>query len=452
MILRTAILLSFAATVAAQAAGDAKASHRPPSAPSIADATANAFSYPSPALDPLGRRAFAVGNAIFRANWVQAPASAEGLDGLGPLFNARSCSSCHLRDGRSRPPEGDEPERHGLLIRIGQRTGHGADLPHPRYGAQLQDQALPGAAPEARIDVQWQERTGQYGDGEPFTLLLPRYELRELADGPVDEHTVLGGRTAPHLIGMGLLEAIPAAALHALADPDDRSGDGISGRVHVLPDTGEIGRFGWKATAPSVQAQTAGALVHDMGITSPLHPDDARTAAQRLRLPFAEGGTPEIDAHKLGRLVFYAQAIAPPRPRAEDPVSVERGRQHFADFGCAACHVPSWTTGDAAFAPALAGVTFEPYTDLLLHDLGAELADEKHDGAATPAEWRTAPLWGIGLIPVVNGHDRLLHDGRARGIAEAILWHGGEAERSRERFRTAPAGERADLLTFVRSR
>ena len=251
---------------------------------------------------------------------------------------------------------------------------------------------------------------------------------------------------------MGLLEAIPAAALHALADPDDRSGDGISGRVHVLPETGAIGRFGWKATAPSVQAQTAGALVHDMGITSPLHPVDARTAAQRLRLPFAEGGTPEIDVHKLGRLVFYAQAIAPPRPRAEDPAAIERGRQHFTDFGCAACHVPSWTTGDTAFAPALAGVTFEPYTDLLLHDLGAELADGKHDGAAAPAEWRTAPLWGIGLIPVVNGHDRLLHDGRARGIAEAILWHGGEAERARERFRTASAGERADLLAFVRSR
>ncbi|MCU0867272.1 MAG: thiol oxidoreductase [Planctomycetes bacterium] len=442
---------SFVTAAVAQDLVEGAATRAVPLAPTIADATANAFSYPSPALDATGRRAFAVGNAIFRANWVQAPASAEGLDGLGPLFNARSCSSCHLRDGRSRPPEADELERHGLLVRIGVRTGDGADLPHPRYGVQLQDQALPDAAPEARIEVQWLPRAGRYADGEPFTLLTPRYELRELADGQVDEHAVLGGRTAPHLIGMGLLEAIPAAALHAFAEPDDRDGDGISGRVHVLPDSGAIGRFGWKATAPSVLAQTAGALVHDMGITSPLHPVDARTGPQRIRLSFAEGGTPEIDAHKLERLVFYAQAIAPPSPRADDPVAIERGRQHFADFGCAACHVPSWTTGDTVFTPALAGVTFAPYTDLLLHDLGAELADEKHDGAATPAEWRTAPLWGIGLIPVVNGHERLLHDGRARGIAEAILWHGGEAERSRERFRTAPAVERAALLAFVRS-
>ena len=449
---RSVVVLSLATALAAQTAVDASASRLVAAAPMIEDATANAFSYPSPVLDASARRAFAVGNAIFRANWVQAPASAAGLDGLGPLFNARSCSSCHLRDGRSRPPEHDEFERHGLLVRIGQRTGTGADLPHPNYGVQLQDQALPGAAPEARIDVQWQLRTGVYGDGEPFTLLAPRYELLELADGPLGDGTVLGGRTAPHLIGMGLLEAIPAAALHTLADPDDRDGDGISGRVHVLPDTGEIGRFGWKATAPSVRAQTAGALVHDMGITSPAHPVDVRTAAQRLRLPFAEGGEPELDAHKLDRLVFYAQAIAPPRPRAEDPAAVEQGRQHFVDFGCAACHVPSWTTGDAVFTPALAGVEFAPYTDLLLHDLGPELADEKHDGAATPAEWRTAPLWGIGLIPAVNGHDRLLHDGRARGVAEAILWHGGEAERARERFRTATAAERAALLTFVRSR
>jgi CxxC motif-containing protein (DUF1111 family) len=338
-------------------------------------------------------------------------------------------------------------------VRIGQRRPEGGeDAPHPRYGGQLQDLALPGAEPEARLELQWEPRPGQYGDGEAFTLQAPRYVLHDLADGPLDEHTVLGGRTAPHLVGLGLLEAIPAAALHALADPDDANGDGISGRVHVLPHGGGIGRFGWKATTPSVHAQTAAALVHDMGITSPDHPHDARTDPQRQRLPFVDGGQPEIDAHKLARLVFYAQAIAPPAPREGDPAAIERGRAHFTAFGCAACHQPRWTTGADAFDPAFAGLAFEPYTDLLLHDLGDELADGKHDGTARPSEWRTAPLWGLGLIPAVNGHERLLHDGRARGVAEAILWHGGEALPARERFRLAPRQQRDELVAFVRSR
>lgn len=418
----------------------------------IEDATGNAFGYPLPLLAASERRAFAVGNAIFRANWVAAPASTKGLDGLGPLFNARSCSSCHLRDGRSRPPEAQEPDRFGLLLRIGVRDSHGPDLPHPVYGTQIQDQAIAGVLPEAKPEIEWVRTTGQYGDGEPFELLSPVYRLQQLGHGELSDGVVLGGRTAPQMIGLGLLEAIPLAALLQVADPEDRDGDGVSGRLHVLPGTGgQIGRFGWKATQPTVEAQTVGALVHDMGITSPLAPVEVLTDSQRELLGWRDEQVPDIDAQKLARLVFYSRTLAVPAPRDQKDPDVIRGRQLFHEYGCAACHIPEWITGPVDFHPAFGGRVITPYTDLLLHDLGEGLADQKRDGDAEPAEWRTAPLWGIGLIPVVNDHQRYLHDGRARGLAEAVLWHGGEALPARERFRLAARAQRQQLLAFLRS-
>ncbi len=416
------------------------------------DTTSNAFGYPLPFLTAAERRAFAVGNAIFRANWVATPASTKGLDGLGPLFNARSCSSCHLRDGRSRPPETGEPDRFGLLVRIGVKAVTGPDLPHPAYGTQVQDRAVAGVQPEAQVLIDWLRTTGEYGDGEGFELLAPRDRLLGLAYGELGDGVVLAGRTAPHLIGLGLLEAIPQAALAQLADPEDRDGDGISGRLHVLPGTGgQIGRFGWKATQATVQAQTEGALVHDMGITSPSAPEEVLTAVQRKATSWLDPREPDIDDHRLARLVFYSRTLAVPAARNAGDPQVAGGRKLFIDYGCAACHVPEWTTGPVGFHPGFGGHLITPFTDLLLHDLGEGLADEKRDGDAAPSEWRTAPLWGIGLIPAVNGHERYLHDGRARGMAEAILWHGGEAMGARERFRLAGREQREQLLAFLRS-
>lgn len=416
----------------------------------IVDASAQAFGFPSPLLAANERRAFAVGNALFRANWVTAPASAAGLDGLGPLFNARSCSSCHLRDGRSRPPEPGEDDRHGLLIRIGVRSSNGPDLPHPAYDAQIQDAAIPGARAEARVDLQWRTTRGAYGDGESYELQSPHYELQDLAYGPLGGDVVLGGRVAPQLIGLGLLEAIPEAALLAHEDPEDRDGDGISGRAHRLTPA-SIGRFGWKATQATVHDQTAAAFVHDMGITSSAHPVEPLTDTERAAIAFANGGEPEIEDHKLARVVFYTRTLAVPAQRDADTPAVAAGRGHFDAFGCAVCHVPTFTTAPVEFHPAFGGQKIHPFTDLLLHDLGPELADGKRDGDALPVEWRTAPLWGIGLFRVVNGHERYLHDGRARGLAEAILWHGGEAMAARERFRNAPRSRRDELLAFLRS-
>lgn len=419
----------------------------------VADTSRDAFGFPSPLLAASERRAFAVGNALFRANWVAAPASAKGLDGLGPLFNARSCSSCHARDGRSRPPEHEGDERHGLLVRIGVRVPGEPDRDHPRYGGQVQDDAIAGVQPELRVAIEWLASSGRYGDGEPFELLAPSYRLQEPADGPLGDDVVLGGRVAPQLVGLGLLEAIPDAALEALADPDDRDGDGVSGRLHRLGDGPDapIGRCGWKATQPTVHTQTAGAFVHDMGITSPDHPHEPMPTVQHERVHAANGGEPEIDAAKLGRVVFYTRTLAVPAQRGADDPEVRDGHARFRSFGCAACHIETFVTGPVAFHERFAGQTIHPFTDLLLHDLGEALADQKRDGDARPGEWRTPPLWGLGLLEKVSGHERLLHDGRARGIAEAILWHGGEALAARERFRLAPASERRQLLAFLRS-
>jgi CxxC motif-containing protein (DUF1111 family) len=428
---------------------------RPGGDATIAAVGENAFGHPAPNLGRLERRAFAVGNSFFRDNWVLAPASAEGRDGLGPLFNATSCSGCHLRDGRAAPPEGERLEEPGLLIRLGLRREGGPDRPHPVYGEQVQDHAAPGFAPEARVVVRREVVRGSYGDGTPYELERPSYALEELAYGPLGEGVVLGPRIANQLVGLGLLEAIPEAALLAREDPLDEDGDGISGRAHRVTSrrTGRpaLGRFGWKATQPTVEEQVAAAFLGDIGITSPLHPGEALRPAQAEGREVPSGGAPELDEHKLQRVTFYTQALAVPARRGPDLPVVRRGAELFRALRCDACHVPSWTTAEEASVPGYERQTIHPYTDLLLHDLGAGLADEKHDGEARPEEWRTAPLWGIGLVEAVSGHTRFLHDGRARGLAEAVLWHGGEAEASREGFRTLPAADREALLAFLRS-
>ncbi len=421
---------------------------------SVMDASPNAFGFPLPTLDAAERRAFVVGNSFFKQNWVTAPSSTSARDGLGPLFNARSCSSCHVRDGRSAPPDEHAIDRSGLLIRIGVRSSHGADVPHPVYGEQIQDVAVLGVHAEARVEIRSTVRGGTYGDGAPFELVEPKYALTELAYGPLGDDVVLSARTAPSLVGLGLLEAIPVAAIAARADPDDRNGDGISGRAHFVdgPSGARIlGRFGWKAAQPDVRSQTAAAFRNDMGITSPVQPDEPLTDHERSVVTFTSGGSPEIETDTFERVVFYTRVLAVPAQRDVDDPRVVHGRAAFDGFGCAACHVPQYTTGSDSDVVHCRERVIRPYTDLLLHDMGPELADEKHDGDASPSEWRTPPLWGIGLVHVVNGHTRFLHDGRARNLPEAILWHGGEAHVARERFRNAPRDERDALIAFLES-
>jgi len=421
----------------------------------VADVSPNAFGFASPTLSGRERRAFVVGNAFFKDNWVQAPASAVGRDGLGPLFNARSCSACHFKDGRGRPPEPGEGGVTGLLLRLGVHQADEPDRAHPVYGGQLQDRAIHGVAPEASFSIEHDVVRGFFADGSSYELQAPRYVLHLPDPGAAGGALTVGPRVAPQVVGLGLLEAVPAAALIARADPDDADGDGVSGRAHMVPDLRSgalaLGRFGWKATQPTVEQQSAAAFVNDMGLTNPMFPDEELTATQVANMTFVSGGDPEVSARKLDRVTFYCQTLAVPAQRAADDPMVARGEALFERMGCAKCHVPEQRTGARACIEAYRDVAFRPYTDLLLHDMGEALADGKRDGDAGPREWRTPPLWGVGLFAAVNGHTRYLHDGRARDLEEAVLWHGGEAAQAQAAYRGALRVDREALLAFLRS-
>ena len=414
----------------------------------------NAFELSARNLTNLERRTFEVGDSFFTQNWVTAPASTEARDGLGPTFNAQSCSSCHAHDGRARPPAHDDDPVRGLLLKL---SVPGPDGPadEPSYGGQLQDRAINGVPAEGRLVIRYEEVPGEYADGTPYSLRRPTYSILEPAFGPLPADVMTSPRIAPAVFGMGLLEAIPEERIMALADPDDEDGDGVSGRAHLVWDArkGEsaLGRFGWKAGQPTVEQQSAGAFLNDIGITSSLVPNENCPAVQEACRQAPNGGSPEVPDERLGKVTFYVQTLAVPAMRNVDDPTVRDGARLFVQAGCAACHTPRHETAEDYPIEALSGQVIFPYTDLLLHDMGEGLADDRPDGDASGTEWRTPPLWGIGLVETVNGHTMFLHDGRARNIEEALLWHGGEAQGSRDLFIDMSAEEREALLAFLRS-
>lgn len=389
------------------------------------------------------RTRYLAGQALFELDWVAAPAGNSDRDGLGPTFNAASCRACHPDNGRGAPPLTDGPLV-TALVRLSTLDG----APHPIYGDQLQPRAIAGVSPEGQAELRTAALPGQLADGTPYELLQPTLELHFVLDAPGGLATSV--RTAPALIGQGLLEAIPAAAITDAADPDDRDGDGISGRARWLSgaDGPVLGRFGWKAGQPTVTAQNAAALLGDLGITTAELPAENCPPAQTACAAAPTGGSPELDAARTAALRAFIVGTSVPARRDVDAVPVRRGKQLFHELACARCHTPRWRTGAHDF-PGVADQAIWPYTDLLLHDLGDALADHRAEGDASGREWRTPPLWGIGLLPIVNGHQRLLHDGRARGVIEAILWHGGEAESAAARFRALAAADRAALEAFL---
>ncbi len=427
----------------------------------------NAFSMPFATLDDAERARFAVGNSFFRRNWVQAPASTTARDGLGPHFIARSCGGCHVQDGRGAPPEvrnGRHEQPVGLLVRLAIPGvgAHGGVVGDPVYGDQLNNAAVDGVQPEGQVRIRTQPVHGRFADGTRYTLQKPLYAIDTLAYGPLAPGAMLSPRVAPQIAGVGLLEAIRDEDILDNERRQSASGGPVRGQVNRVWDdfaqTLRIGRLGWKANQASVASQTAGAFLGDIGITSPQHPQEACMPAQKdcLASPKgARGQDTEIDARTLSDVIFYQATLAPAARRNADAPQVQRGAALFAQAQCDSCHRPSYVTGDAPFAahssPQVKGLKIWPYTDLLLHDMGEALADGRPDYAANGRQWKTPPLWGVGLIREVNGHQRLLHDGRARGVLEAVLWHGGEATAAREQVRGFSAKDRAALVAFVES-
>ncbi|QNI03785.1 c-type cytochrome [Halomonas sp. SH5A2] len=420
----------------------------------------NAYSLPLGNMSMTKRLDFSVGNSFFRNPWVAAPASTEARDGLGPLFNTNSCQGCHIKDGRGHPPTGDENPI-ALFLRLSLPSNQ-ADpatleqrgaLPVPNYGLQLQTAAISGAEPEAKMLIEYRPREVTFADGTSVTLQEPLYSIAEPAYGELPKDLQTSPRLAPPMIGLGLLEAIPEADLLAAADPDDADGDGISGRANQVWDlrTGNTvtGRFGWKAGEPSIEQQGLHAFAGDMGLTSSLVPQTDCTQRQGCD-EFPDGGTPEVSDDVADFVTFYASSLAVPMRRNMDDPAVKQGAEHFNALGCASCHTPQRTAADAA-RPALADQIIWPYSDLLLHDMGDALADHRSEFKADGREWRTPPLWGIGLAQTVNPRAGFLHDGRARTLEEAILWHGGEAEAATQGYRDLPEDQRAELIRFLES-
>jgi CxxC motif-containing protein (DUF1111 family) len=406
------------------------------------DATSHAFEQPAPNLSDEHLAKHGEGDIAFGRNFVTAPAAQFG--GLGPIFNNVSCAGCHIHDGR---------DAGSLLLRVSMGPGgpHGGPLPVPGFGLQIQDRAVFGRVPEATIARREETASGSFGDGDPYTL---RRSVFTLESPYTTLPAVLNSpRIGPAVFGLGLLEAIREADLLALADPDDADGDGISGRPNLVWDDEQahaaLGRFGWKANTATLRAQTAGAYNADMGVTSVVFPVESCAGQSVHEDGLADD--PEIDEQTLAATTFYVRTLAVPAPRATGDPTVARGRQLFEQIGCVACHVPTHRTGTVPDLAELSGQTITPYTDLLLHDMGVGLADGRPDFQASGSEWRTPPLWGIGLLATVNGELRLLHDGRARSFWEAVLWHGGEAESARERARNLARADRAALAAFLGS-
>ncbi|MEE5113417.1 di-heme oxidoredictase family protein [Pseudomonas alliivorans] len=427
----------------------------------------NAFSLPSANLSPVRRLDFSVGNSFFRSPWVIAPSTTTARDGLGPLFNTNACQNCHIKDGRGHPPEAGDNNAVSMLVRLSipddpafadliQRNGV---LPEPNYGGQLQDMANPGVTPEGKVRVEYDALTVKFRDGTAVKLRQPTLRITQLGYGPMHPDTHVSARIAPPMIGLGLLEAIPDEAVLANADPDDKNGDGISGRANWVWDDAQqkvvMGRFGWKAGQPNLNQQNMHAFSGDMGLTTSLRRFDDCTPTQSdcLAAPNGNGpdGEPEVSDNILRLVEFYTRNLGVPARRNVDDPQVLAGKSLFFQAGCQQCHVPSFKTRADAAEPELANQEIRPYTDLLLHDMGDGLADNRTEFQATGREWRTPPLWGLGLTAAVNGHTQMLHDGRARNAMEAILWHGGEAQAAQRQVLAFNAEQRKALLAFLNS-
>ncbi|MEH6403622.1 MAG: di-heme oxidoredictase family protein [Sneathiella sp.] len=442
-------------------------------ATSTASPNSNAFSHSLENLSFKGQRDFKLGNGIFKKVWTSSPSSTLASDGLGPLFNARSCQRCHLKDGRGHPPKNNMDRATSMFLRLSVppktaeekskiASGELALIQEPTYGGQFQDFAVSGLPSEGKMVIDYEEIEVTLDDGDVLSLRKPTYSVSDLGYGPMSKDVLFSPRVSPQMIGLGLLEAIHPADIRNSADPLDKDKDGISGKVSEIFDTAtgekQLGLFGWKASAPTVALQSSGAFAGDIGISNaaaPRHWGDC-TENQKACLEMPNGvnkrlGDTEAPKTVMDLVSFYSRNLAVPERRNVNDPQVLRGKEIFYEAGCADCHRPKFVTSRDAEQEEHQFQLIWPYTDMLLHDLGEGLSDNRPVGSAEGAEWRTAPLWGTGLTQTVNGHTFFLHDGRARNRMEAIFWHGGEATAARDTVASLPKKDRDALVGFLKS-
>lgn len=402
---------------------------------------------------------FFTGNRLFNTAWVSAPSVTTGLDGLGPTFNAKACDNCHFKDGRGKPLFSGAANSLGFLMRISIQgeDEYGGPLGVPGYGDQFQTNSILNIESEGKVTVVYETISGSYQDGTEYTLQKPIYSLENGAFGSLN-NVLTSPRVGNQLIGLGLIDATPDSEILKNEDITDTDNDGISGKANYVWDVQSeslnLGKFGWKANQPNLRQQVASALSGDIGLTSSIFRATNCPSPQNdcYDAPNGENDNlPEITEESLDRLTFYQSGLAIPKRRNFKEESVLDGKELFTSLNCIGCHKTNLKTESYSFNTHLENVVYHPYSDFLLHDMGADLADNRPDFLATGNEWRTQPLWGIGLISIVNNHTFLLHDGRARSIEEAILWHGGEAEKSKLEFKKLTEIERLSLISFIES-
>lgn len=445
------------------------------------------FVLPAKNLNQEHRPNFYAGKALANQPWVKAPTTTVARDGLGPIYNARSCLACHVRGGRGVLPDSQKKSLFSTVVRVSLRpntklteaqklslktTGVIAD---PIYGDQLQTQSVSLASqlglkyslsdgattevrPEAQVHIRWKEKLFSYPDGEKMTLRWPVPEISELAYGELDDEAITSLRIASSLHGMGLLELIDQKDINDWLDPNDTDGDGVSGRLNWVWDRERNatveGRFGWKANRPTLRDVSAAAFVNDIGITSHLYPEPPCSSRQPTCLNATHGndeGGVELRDDLLVLVTDFVRNTGVVKSRKVSHTKDHRGRSLFYDLGCALCHRPSYITKESSAYPHLSNQTIWPYSDLLVHDMGVELDDGRDEYVVSGSEWRTPPLWGVGLSRKVNGSAHLLHDGRARNVEEAILWHGGEGLGAKNKYTQLEKTDRQLLIEFVES-
>ena len=424
-----------------------------------------AFSAPAPVLTYRQLERFMRGRQHFNQKWVVFP-SLGGDWGLGPTFIADRCSGCHVAGGRGRPPQSADEQMLSVLVRISipGEDEHGGPKPHPNYGDQLQNQGLMGqekdatylgerVRPEADLFLDWDNVPVSFSDGEKVVLRKPKLRVEKLNYGPLGPEVMYSVRMAQPTYGLGMLEAVPEADILAIAQ--NQKAQGFNGRANYVWDAiakrVAIGRFGWKANQPSIKQQIAAAFLGDVGVTSSLYDKENCPPVQADCAYQPPGNQPELIDLNWDELEFWTQTLAVPARRNIGNPEFARGEHLFAQAKCAVCHVPQMTAGALPGLPQIKDQVFHAFTDLLLHDMGEELADHRPDFQAGGRDWRTQPLWANGLSEAVGGSGAMMHDGRARDATEAILWHGGEASVSRELFRNMPKSDRNALLAFLNS-
>ena len=409
--------------------------------------SSEALTFIKPSASIIDKDDFLLGNKLFNFQWLEPENIKTNLDGLGPIFNRKACSDCHIRNGRGIHSKKISNRTFVIKILEPRKTSKNKKL-NIFFGEQIQDRAIHNSKPEAKVSIRWIETKHKYVDGEIYFLRKPKLIIETISPENISSDTIFSIRMPPPLLGMGLINSISDEFLLSISDHYDSDNNGISGKANIINNIknnkNSIGKFGWKASIESLEIQNAIASFEDMGVTNPILRDE--DCYNDYTLCQSSNTNPEMNEIYFNKINRYLKLLAVPEKRNRNSKLVKNGKVVFDQLGCNLCHLPSIVIRNGETREII-----HPFSDFLLHDMGKELEDKSQFNIPEKSEWRTSPLWGIGLTKKISGSEFYLHDGRARNLEEAILWHGGEAKKSAEAFRSLDKIQRIQLIKFLKS-